>query len=342
MTEDSQDDPGTDDDRLDRAERIRRMREGRTADTGSDAADGGDADPDDDTVDGSDAGPSDGSDGVGNGDAPDESSHENSSDEPVQEGSPDESGQEETPVEADPATVEKDDLPAAVDDTASETAAEGDLEDAAEPSTDVEDTLGETESESGDTQETTAEGEASPDDPEAEADDDETAERDEDAEEEAGSRDEGPKLLEFDLGDERYGFDVTYVDEIVEEQDIARMPNTPNCVEGLIDLRGRVTTVLDPTEVLDPPGDPAEERLIVVFDQSMLEDQGSVGWLVDDVDQVATITDAEVTEPPEDHGWMQGVIKHDDREEYVVWITPELVFDRTREVIQGETFETEA
>ncbi len=142
------------------------------------------------------------------------------------------------------------------------------------------------------------------------------------------------RALEIELGEERYAFDVTYVDEIVEQRDITRVPNTPDCVAGVIDLRGRVTTVIDPTVVLDPPGEPAADRLIVVFDSDRTDQQATVGWLVDDVHRVTGVDKAAVTDPPEQYEWMEGLIESKDQDGYVVLIAPELVFDRARSIIE--------
>ncbi len=142
------------------------------------------------------------------------------------------------------------------------------------------------------------------------------------------------RLLRFGLGGEQYAFDVTYVDEIVEKQEITRMPTTPPAVAGLVDLRGRVTTVLDPAKVLEPPGERDDKQLIIVFDTDRLDQQGTVGWLVDNVDAVLTVDKNELTAPPADYDWMEGLLEDSNGDGYVIVITPELVFSRTRDVIE--------
>lgn len=139
-------------------------------------------------------------------------------------------------------------------------------------------------------------------------------------------------FLEISLGDEQYAFDVTYVEEIVELQELTRVPNTPECVRGLIDLRGHVTTVLDPGVVLDSGDRSTDDQLIVVFDSEVLDNQGTVGWLVDDVQRVSDITAEEITDPPEQHDWMEGVIPASENE-YIVWISPDLVFSEVEDLI---------
>ncbi|MCM3566989.1 chemotaxis protein CheW [Neobacillus mesonae] len=53
------------------------------------------------------------------------------------------------------------------------------------------------------------------------------------------------KIVAFRLGDEEYGLDIQFVQSIERIQPITRVPNAPEFVEGVINLRGNVTPVLD-------------------------------------------------------------------------------------------------
>ncbi|MUV90965.1 chemotaxis protein CheW, partial [Halapricum sp. CBA1109] len=140
------------------------------------------------------------------------------------------------------------------------------------------------------------------------------------AEEEAESEEE-VRVLEFELGDERYCLDIMYVEEIVKEEQITRVPNTPDFVRGVVDLRGQITTILDPKESIGIEGETSDE-LIVVFDGDTFEDQGHIGWAVDEVRQVTPVTESEVKESPVDQKHVNGVIERDD--EFVIWTRPEI------------------
>jgi purine-binding chemotaxis protein CheW len=137
---------------------------------------------------------------------------------------------------------------------------------------------------------------------------------------------EETRVLEFQLGDEYYCLDIEYIEEIVKEETITRVPNTPAFVEGVVDLRGQITTILNPKETIEKdettPGD-----LIIVFDSDSFEDQGHVGWVVDDVRQVSPITDNEVSEPPVDEAYINGVIDRGDDEQFVIWTSPEMAME---------------
>lgn len=151
------------------------------------------------------------------------------------------------------------------------------------------------------------------------------------------SIDTDQKYIEITLGDERYAFDVSYTEEIVERETITRMPNTPDCVKGLIDLRGRVTTVLDPTDVLDIDNEGTDTKLIIIFDTEQFNDQqGNIGWIVDDVQRVSEINSEHAIDPPEQQTWMDAVVSDPDSadDEYTIIISPELVVSRVEEAIE--------
>ena len=137
---------------------------------------------------------------------------------------------------------------------------------------------------------------------------------------------ERTRVLEFTLEDEQYCLDISYIEEIVKGEYITRVPNTPEFVEGVVDLRGQITTILNPKVTIGKedtePGD-----LIVVFDGEAFEEQGYVGWIVDDVRQVSPVTDEEVNDPPMAEDYINGVIDRDEDEEFVVWTSPDLAFE---------------
>ena len=150
---------------------------------------------------------------------------------------------------------------------------------------------------------------------------------------EDGGAEPEQRLLTVKLGAEDYAFDVTTVAEVIEPTSLTRVPRTPPVVAGVIELRGRVTTVLDPAAVLDPVGTSGEDRPIVVFDQEETGRQGAVGWLVDDVGQVLTPTADQYRDPPGDAAWMHRALRHED--DYVVVITPAAIFEQAAAAIDA-------
>jgi len=131
-------------------------------------------------------------------------------------------------------------------------------------------------------------------------------------------------VLEFELGEETYCVSIDYVTEIVDVGDLTSVPNSPPHVEGVMDLRGRTTSVVDPKVVFDIQ-DGSEGRRIIVFDPDIVEDQGAAGWLVDEVHQAVRIDlDNVDAEPAQGDETIRGVVKRGDGN-FVIWVDPAAV-----------------
>jgi purine-binding chemotaxis protein CheW len=132
------------------------------------------------------------------------------------------------------------------------------------------------------------------------------------------------QVLEFELGEETYCVSIDYVTEIVDVGDVTTVPNSPPHVEGVMDLRGRTTAIIDPKVVFDVGAGGDRER-IVVYDPDVVEDQGAAGWLVDEVDQVVRIDEADVDESPGNgDAAINGVVKREEGD-FVIWVDPRAV-----------------
>lgn len=125
----------------------------------------------------------------------------------------------------------------------------------------------------------------------------------------------GQQVLTFRLGDQRYCVDIETVDEIVDHRSrVTPVPGTPTHVEGVVDLRGQTTTVVSPRHVLGLDGVGNEERIVIFRDEA-----GTVGWLVDEVEQVLDVADDQF-ESDFASDRVRGVLKRE--EEFVVWLDP--------------------
>jgi len=127
------------------------------------------------------------------------------------------------------------------------------------------------------------------------------------------------QLLEFELGSETYAVDIAHVAEIVDVNDLTVVPNAPRHVEGVMDLRGKTTTIVDPKSVFGIDDDGARQR-IVVFDQDHTIGGKAVGWIVDEVEQVVEVDREDVEPSPVDDDAVHGVIKREG--EFVIWVRP--------------------
>ncbi|AHG02623.1 chemotaxis protein CheW [Halobacterium sp. DL1] len=127
------------------------------------------------------------------------------------------------------------------------------------------------------------------------------------------------QVLTFQLDGQEYCVSITAVDEIVDyNQAVTALPETDTHVAGVMDLRGRTTTVVDPKEVLDTEGDGDGDH-VVVFD-SEGEDANPVGWIVDSVSQVIGFDLEDISEDVES-SLARGVVRNDD-DRFIVWLDP--------------------
>ena len=102
------------------------------------------------------------------------------------------------------------------------------------------------------------------------------------------------QLVIFDLASGLYGVDIESVKEIIRMQETTKVPRTPEFVEGIINLRGKVDPVVDLRRRLSlPVGEQNEANRIVVVDIGGQD----IGFVVDAVTEVLRIT-SDAVEPP--------------------------------------------
>jgi purine-binding chemotaxis protein CheW len=110
------------------------------------------------------------------------------------------------------------------------------------------------------------------------------------------------KYLIVVLQNEAYGIAVLKVREIIRQQKITPVPQMPAFVKGVINLRGRVIPVVDPRVKFGLEAAFTERTCIVVCQIALTPEQTvHMGFLVDSVEEVATLTAAEI-EPTPDFG----------------------------------------
>lgn len=63
--------------------------------------------------------------------------------------------------------------------------------------------------------------------------------------ESSSSSEESLQLVNFELSGEEFGVDIMQVSEIIPISKITRIPQAPECVKGLINLRGKIVVVID-------------------------------------------------------------------------------------------------
>lgn len=104
------------------------------------------------------------------------------------------------------------------------------------------------------------------------------------------------QVVEFTLGGERFAIDVDEVDSIVELDGATRVPRTTEAIDGVMDLRGEITAVIDPRVYLAVDAESVTiEQQVLVLDQS--RDKQKMGLRVDQVVGVEEYAEDLVDDP---------------------------------------------
>ncbi len=97
--------------------------------------------------------------------------------------------------------------------------------------------------------------------------------------------DEETQVVEFRLGEDVCAIDIEQVDSIVEVKKVTRIPRTQDSIEGVMDLRGETTAIIDPKEFLSvATGERGHD--VLVLDRP--DDKQKIGIRVDEVLDVTT------------------------------------------------------
>lgn len=110
------------------------------------------------------------------------------------------------------------------------------------------------------------------------------------------------------VGDEQYGIDISFVDNIVRMQNITRVPKTQSYFIGVINLRGEIIPVMDLRKKLELDENEltsATRIIIIKPEQSAL-----LGLLVDEVREVVSLSVDEIED-----------VQHDSNGEYNMYVT---------------------
>jgi purine-binding chemotaxis protein CheW len=104
------------------------------------------------------------------------------------------------------------------------------------------------------------------------------------------------RYLTFSLGKESYGIEIKYVTEIIGIQTITQIPELPEYIKGIINLRGKIIPVMDVAlRFKKQPREYNDRTCVIVVDFSDL----SIGLIIDSVSEVVTISDQDIVDPPQ-------------------------------------------
>lgn len=94
------------------------------------------------------------------------------------------------------------------------------------------------------------------------------------------------------LGNEQFGIDIKYIDNIVRMQRITRVPMAQDYFKGVINLRGEVIPVMSLRVRFELEDDVIDTKTRIIIIK--MDSQSKVGILVDQVKEVVTIDSEEI------------------------------------------------
>lgn len=146
------------------------------------------------------------------------------------------------------------------------------------------------------------------------------------------------KFLTFHLSNEDYGIEIEYVTEIIGIQKITEVPDMPDYVKGVINLRGKVIPVMDMRRRFHLTDRDYDDRTcIIVVDISGAQ----IGLVVDEVREVADIPEDQI-EPPPSNGkrggrqYIKGIGKMDDEVKIILDVS-RILYEEELDGLKGSS-----
>ncbi len=141
---------------------------------------------------------------------------------------------------------------------------------------------------------------------------------------------ETSQFLAFKLEEEIFAFDISKVREVLEFITVTKVPQTPDMMKGVINLRGSVVPVIDMRVKFGMGETEKTVNTVVIIIEINLDDESTmIGALVDSVKEVMDL-DAEHIEPPPNIGtrlntdFIRGMGKQNDQ--FIIILDIEKIF----------------
>lgn len=123
------------------------------------------------------------------------------------------------------------------------------------------------------------------------------------------------QAIVFSLGEQNFGVDVLDSREIIALKELTKIPEAPDFVEGVIDLRGEIVPIVDLFKRLKLAGDFKDNgnKVIIVSAGGTL-----LGIRVDEVKEIIRINDQDISETPDiiqnlNSSYIEGVARFNEK-----------------------------
>lgn len=124
------------------------------------------------------------------------------------------------------------------------------------------------------------------------------------------------QFIVFTVGDEKFGVDVKQAREIIPSTELTKVPNSPDFVLGVINLREEIIPIIDLKKKLrlnsDSRSNQDEKIIIVELDNNL------IGMKVDNVSEMIRLYTSDIADPPKivkgiNRDYLSGVGKLGDK-----------------------------
>lgn len=125
---------------------------------------------------------------------------------------------------------------------------------------------------------------------------------------------ESVQYIVIKIGEEQYGIDISFIDNIVRMQSITRVPHVQPYFAGVINIRGEVVPVMSLRLKMGLEVDEYTNKTRIIIVKS--ESNASVGLIVDEVKEVVTLDERTIDEvirdSKVDETYINGIGKNGD------------------------------
>jgi purine-binding chemotaxis protein CheW len=149
---------------------------------------------------------------------------------------------------------------------------------------------------------------------------------------EAGTGD-ATQYLTFKLDEEVFALDIAKVREVLDFTDVTRVPQTPEFMRGVINLRGNVVPVVDMRLKFGLPATEKTVNTCVIIVEIAVDGEATVlGAMADSVQEVLDLESEQIEPAPRigtrlDTAFIRGMGKRDER--FVIILDIDRVFSHT-------------
>ena len=146
------------------------------------------------------------------------------------------------------------------------------------------------------------------------------------------------QFIIFNLADQEYGINILDSREIVTFDQLTVIPDSPEFVSGVINLRDNIIPIIDLTKKFNLKESSVQMEKIIII----LVNNNLIGLAVKDVKEILRINSDDISDPPEitkniDKNYVEGIARLDER--LLILLDVESIFSK-KEIKQIEDMDT--